>query len=204
MSITLNRDITTWYEETDEKPWWRIDYPPVAAYLSLLFGKIYQTIEPSSMKQQFGYESESLKSYMRFTSLLVDLLCLFPPIYCLSSTFQRKTPQLLLLIFLLKPDSILIDHGHFQYNSLILGLILLAFHFMLQQQYLLTCFLFTITIHSKQMAVYYSMAFLAGLIGLTYQHYRYNRVKFVTELMKYGLVVLVTSLLLWLPWFGSL
>lgn len=65
---------------------------------------------------------------MRFTSLLVDIICLFPPVYLLSTLLQKNVPQLLLLIVLLKPDAILIDHGHFQYNSLILGLILLGFY----------------------------------------------------------------------------
>lgn len=84
------------------------------------------------MQLQKGYESESLKVYMRFTSLLVDLIFLFPPIYLLSNYLQKKIPQLFLLLLLLKPDVILIDHGHFQYNSLILGLILMAFYCLLK------------------------------------------------------------------------
>ena len=141
---------------------------------------------------------------MRLTCLLVDMICLFPPMYLLSSIFQRKLPQLLLLLFLIKPDAILIDHGHFQYNSLILGLILLSFYCMLNQQYYLTCLLFTITIHSKQMAVYYSLAFLSALIGLTYQQLKYDRAKFMSELLKYATIVVVVSIAIWAPWMGSL
>jgi alpha-1,3-glucosyltransferase len=55
MSITLNRNMRNWYEEIGEEPWWRIDYPPVAAYLSYIFGKIYQSIEPDAMRIQRGY-----------------------------------------------------------------------------------------------------------------------------------------------------
>lgn len=55
MSVTLNRSITSWYEENDEQPWWRIDYPPIAAYISYLFGKTYKTIESESMLIQRGY-----------------------------------------------------------------------------------------------------------------------------------------------------
>ena len=156
------------------------------------------------MKIQFGYESETLKVYMRLTSIFVDLVCLFIPVYLISTHFQKKLPQLFLLIFLIKPDAILIDHGHFQYNSLILGLILLSFYFMLEQKYYLTCLFFTITVHSKQMAVYYALAFLSGLVGLTYQHYRYDKAKFIAELVKYGLIVFVVSIAIWAPWFGSL
>lgn len=53
------------------------------------------------------------------------------------------------------------------------------------------------------MSVYYSLAFLSALIGLTYQQLKYNKVKVVVELVKYGMIVLLTSLLIWLPWFGT-
>lgn len=68
---------------------------------------------------------------MRFTVLLVDCLFLFPPIVLLCRQANRHLASLLILVVLFKPDVILIDHGHFQYNSLILGLILLSFYFLL-------------------------------------------------------------------------
>lgn len=55
MSITVNRHIHSWYEEYDAIPWWRIDYPPVAAYLSFFFGFIYKNVEPEAMALQRGY-----------------------------------------------------------------------------------------------------------------------------------------------------
>ena len=152
MSITLHRPISSWYEELEDTIWWRIDYPPVAAYLSFFFGKIYNYWDPQALEVQNGYESESLKSYMRFTVLFVDLF---------------------------KPDVILIDHGHFQYNSLILGLILAAFYLIKTKNYYLACILYTIAVHSKQMAVYYALAFLGGLIGLTFSENKHNKAKVV-------------------------
>ncbi len=104
---------------------------------------------------------------MRFTVLLVDILFLFPPIVLLSRELNKYLGSLLILTALLRPDLILIDHGHFQYNSLILGLILLSFYFLLKGKYYSLCVCYTIAIHSKQMAVYYSIAFFASLIGLT-------------------------------------
>jgi alpha-1,3-glucosyltransferase len=70
---------------------------------------------------------------MRFTALLVDVVCLFPPVYLLAFELQKKVPQIFLLIVMIKPDAILIDHGHFQYNSLILGLILMSFYCILNK-----------------------------------------------------------------------
>ena len=155
------------------------------------------------MKLQFGYESESLKVYMRFTSLIVDLALVFPAMYMLSGLFSKKLPQLFLFLLLIKPDAIFIDHGHFQYNCLVLGLILLAFYCLLTERYYLTCFLFTCSIHAKQMSVYYSLAFLSALIGLTYNQLKFNKVRVLVELLKYGMIVVIVSLIIWLPWLGT-
>lgn len=116
---------------------------------------------------------------MRFSALAVDFLFLFPPIYLLSNYLERRMGELFMLIVLLKPDVILIDHGHFQYNSLILGLILLGFYLMLKGHWYAVCVVFTLAVHAKQMAVYYALAFLAGLVGLTYQQCRFDRAKFM-------------------------
>lgn len=106
---------------------------------------------------------------MRFTVLLVELLLLFPAVILLAKQYSKFTVNIFILVFLFKPDVILIDHGHFQYNSLILGLILLSFYCILNKKYYLACLMYTIAIHSKQMAVYYSLAFFTALIGLAFR-----------------------------------
>ena len=133
---------------------------------------------------QRGYESDNLTTYMRLTTLLVDLIFLFPPIYLLSTKLPSnpqisiKTFSLITLLgFLLKPDLILIDHGHFQYNSLILGLILSAFYLLLNGNYYSCCVFFTIAIGCKQMAVYFALAFFAALLGVTIRDYRQRSAK---------------------------
>jgi len=68
---------------------------------------------------------------MKLTTLAVELVFLFPPIILLSYKSKQIYTKIMLLTILVKPDIILIDHGHFQYNSLILGLILLGFYFLL-------------------------------------------------------------------------
>ena len=104
-----------------------------------------------------------------------------------------------LFSLLIKPDIILIDHGHFQYNSLILGLILSAFYCLLNRNYYQCCVYFTIALHSKQMAFYYALAFFSGLIGKTMADYKSNKVKIMGQLLKYGMIVLLVSFIIWFP-----
>lgn len=44
MAITVNRPVSLWYTEHTQNPWWRIDYPPIAAYLSYILGQICNKI----------------------------------------------------------------------------------------------------------------------------------------------------------------
>ena len=54
------------------------------------------------------------------------------------------------------------------------------------------------------MSVYFSLAFFAALIGLTYRRYgRHRREKFIGECIFYGIIVLLTTFVLWLPWIVS-
>jgi alpha-1,3-glucosyltransferase len=116
---------------------------------------------------------------MRFTVILVDAVFLIPAIVMVGRQFSRHVSHLLVVVLLLKPDVLLIDHGHFQYNSLILGLILLAFLCLLTKRYYLACLLYTVAVHAKQMATYYSLAFLAALLGLAFREHRHKRSRLI-------------------------
>lgn len=162
------------------------------------------------MKIQKGYESASLIAFMRFTVLLIDCLFLFPSIYlickyCSPIRYRNKSIYFaLIFLILIKPDQILIDHGHLQYNCLMLGLILYAFYFMIVGRRYLCCFIFTLAINCKLMSVYYSLAFMAGLIGLSYRkHGIHRKSKIIQECLFYGAILFLTTFILWIPWMHS-
>lgn len=146
---------------------------------------------------------------MRFTSLLTDLIFLMPSLYLLlnllSFSKSKSIPifNMSLLVLYLKPDQILVDHGHFQYNSLMLGLIIYALYCMLTKKYYVCCVFFTIALNCKQMSFYYAFGFLFGLIGLTYQQYKRRIQKFIVQLIIYGAIVIGVTVIIWLPWMRS-
>jgi alpha-1,3-glucosyltransferase len=205
MSITVNRSLDGWYWEGDST-WWRIDYPPIAAYLSYIFGLIYYSIEPQSLLLQQGYESESLTAYMRFTTLLTDLLFLIPALTLLishTSPFHKPPTHLFfasVLLVLLKPDIILIDHGHFQYNSVALGLIIYSIYCVLTDRLYLCCVLFTLAINTKQMSAYYCLGFPAVLVGRTLIRYSRQYGKVRLRVLVFGVIVVGVCAVLWIPW----
>ena len=71
-----------------------------------------------------------------------------------------------LLTNLFYPLLILIDHGHFQFNSISLGLALLAFVMATEQKtILLSALFFTLSLNYKQMELYHAVPIFVYLLS---------------------------------------
>lgn len=118
-----------------------------------------------------GIETPTSKIYMRFTVLALDLLIYIPSLihFINSSPLLRfrskRARQVAFFTLLIQPALLLIDSGHFQYNSVMLGLTLQAFNFFGQGRDLLGAICFVASLGFKQMALYYSPAIFAYLLG---------------------------------------
>jgi alpha-1,3-glucosyltransferase len=72
------------------------------------------------------------------------------------------------VIATLQPALILVDHGHFQYNTVALGLALWSFYFMTRPQFsncVWGSILFVLALSFKQMTLYYAPAVFSYLLG---------------------------------------
>lgn len=63
------------------------------------------------------------------------------------------------------PALIIIDHGHFQYNSVSLGLALAGYAAICTNRDLIGAALYTLAFNHKHMALYYAPAFFGHLLG---------------------------------------
>jgi alpha-1,3-glucosyltransferase len=85
MEITLNLKAQEWYVETLDNSlnYWRIDYPPLSAYVSLFFGYISDFFYPESMVlfKSRGYENLEHKVFMRLSVIFCDVLLFFSALY---------------------------------------------------------------------------------------------------------------------------
>ena len=115
-----------------------------------------------------GFESESLKGFMRLTVLISEFLLMVPPVHGIVSVMQKKSLQRkwsLFLFILLQPCLNLIDHGHFQYNCVMLGFSAWAFYFILLKKWGLAAIAFSASLLFKQMALFYALPFFFYLLS---------------------------------------
>jgi alpha-1,3-glucosyltransferase len=171
MEITTHLPISQWYFYDLE--YWGLDYPPMTAYHSWLMGTIGSFIDPSwfSLYSSRGLEQQLLKVYMRATVVISEYFTYIPAAVILIRRFSsirgvnKWESSIALVAILMQPATILIDHGHFQYNTVMLGFVLASMGCLFSDHHVYACVFFVSGLCYKQMALYYAPAIFAYLLG---------------------------------------
>ena len=201
--LALHTPASEWYVETPRNnlSYWGLDYPPASGYQSWLCGKAIAAVEPAAVAlgSSHGYETPSSKRLMRLSVLFFDCVCFFPAALAAVRALHgaRASPADVawaLAAVLLQPAFVLIDHGHFQYNNISLGLAAAAIAAIARGAPVLGSVLYTLSFNHKQMALFYAPAFFAHLLGRCLKARRP-----VLEVARLGAAVIGTMLVLWAP-----
>ncbi|KAF0332128.1 putative dolichyl pyrophosphate Man9GlcNAc2 alpha-1,3-glucosyltransferase [Colletotrichum sp. SAR11_59] len=171
MEITTQIPVSQWYFH--DLQWWGLDYPPLTAYHSWLCGKVGALIDPSwfELYNSRGSDDPTLKIFMRATVIVSEYLIYIPAAVIFVRRFSRHsgvptwTAWMALVAILLQPGTILIDHVHFQYNTVMLGSVLASMSSMLAGRYLWSAVFFVAALGFKQMALYYAFSVFSFLLG---------------------------------------
>ncbi|XP_006848211.2 probable dolichyl pyrophosphate Man9GlcNAc2 alpha-1,3-glucosyltransferase [Amborella trichopoda] len=206
MEITINIPPREWYKNTtfNHLAYWGLDYPPLTAYQSYFHGIFLRALDPNSvaLSSSRGYETPLSKLLMRWTVLSSDALVFFPAALYFVIVYYagRKDDEVAwqLAMILLLPGVILIDHGHFQYNCISLGLTIGAVAAIISENDVLASVLYCLALNHKQMSAYYAPAFFGHLLGKCIR-----RKNPLLETMKLGFVVFGTFIIVWWPYLSS-
>jgi alpha-1,3-glucosyltransferase len=172
MELTAHLPISQWYFH--DLPYWGLDYPPLTAYHSYLLGRIGSYINPSwfSLHISRGNEDPLLKVFMRTTVIVSEYLIYVPAAVIFVRRFSRHLgvqtwdSAVALTAILMQPATILVDHVHFQYNTVMLGFVLASMSSVLAGRLSWACVFFVAALGFKQMALYYAPAVFAYLLGV--------------------------------------
>lgn len=218
--ITVHTPSNKWYHNTTQNDlqYWGLDYPPLTAYHSLLMGLVADWLEPESVRlfASRGYESDTHKTFMRWTVFLSDIYLYVTAVLCICIDAERvlgkepKEPKCVLkrtdistTLFLLYPGIILIDYGHFQYNCVSLGFFLWATFFIIaiRNDTLATIF-FVCALNYKQMELYHALPFFFYLFRKCFIGMPLGRGKlshFVRCFNKLAIAVIACFVIIWYP-----
>ena len=204
MELTLHLPATLWYYY--DLPYWGLDYPPLTAYVSWLCGYIFSWIEPPmvAFETSRGYETDTSKFLMRLSVLAADFLCFIPAVALFTQLHYRHTKTttahaLMLFITVIHPAYLLIDHGHFQYNCVVLGLVTYAIVGLCSGWQLMAAVLFCLALSFKQMALYYAPVFFVFLLSDSCARSS-SLAALVVRVALLGATVVSTFTLMLLPW----
>lgn len=223
MELTIYLPVKEWYTNSgiNTIEYWPLDYPPMSGYHSYILGKILNKFIPDSVEFQesHGYESPMFKMVMRFFALIsdvvtfhlgVNLFCWYIFIYLKKRKNKKPSYTLyyiVLLLVLINPLMIIIDHGHFQFNNVMHGFFVLALFFLYSENYILAIIFYSFCINFKQMGLYYAIPFpLYVLKKLFFNNSKKDNNNSFLSLIYvalYGIVTLITNIIIYLPWLKS-
>ena len=170
MEVTANLPLADWYRNTTQNDlnYWGLDYPPLTAYAAWALGRVANLTNPVVVElgTSRGIESPAAVVFMRLSALLFDLIIYIPAILAYAQLQSTESAPQLLLLLLLEPALLLMDHGHFQWNSLSLGLAMCAVTAIAKRRYLVGSAAFALALNVKQMQLYYAPAFFIFLLAV--------------------------------------
>lgn len=179
MEITVNLPISEWYVNTSSNDllFWGLDYPPLTAYHSYLLGRIAKSLNPQWVElfKSRGIESGDHKRFMRSTVLVSDFVIFILPVlfYCsITTKLFRKSAKLsefsVAVLMLTFPGLILVDHGHFQYNCVSLGLFITSLILYSKDFDILGSIAFCLSLLYKQMELYHALPIFFYLLSKSF------------------------------------
>ena len=106
---------------------------------------------------------------MRLSVIVCDLLVYMPACYIAARTHYSRVPWPRQFeatgLLLMQSALLIIDHGHFQYNGVCLGLCLYAVAAFATNRFHTAAILFSLALNFKQIALYFALPFFFALLS---------------------------------------
>jgi alpha-1,3-glucosyltransferase len=155
LAITQSVPFYEWY--TEARSPWTLDYPPFFAYFEFLLGSVAQWVDSNIIDvNALGYRSFALIAFQRLSVILVSDLILSVGVY---SVLPRNNKQVGLVLTLFSSSLFVVDHIHFQYNGMLLGLLLLAISFANSRRFYFSAAAFMILVCFKHIYLFSAPVF---------------------------------------------
>lgn len=184
---------------------WTLDYPPLFAYFELFLSQIAYYFDKNmlkvyltNLKQIFekSYRSMTTIIFQRISVILSEVVLLISIFLFKSKSnhlsyliFYFSQNSVIYYIFLFNPCLLLVDNIHFQYNGMLIGLLLISIYFISRGQDYFGAIFFIILFNFKHLFI-----LLAPVYGIyLLKHYCIDRSSIINFLVM-GFTVIVCNL----------
>ncbi|RMX62469.1 hypothetical protein KXD40_002759 [Peronospora effusa] len=177
LSLTHKLPRRLWYHEDTSE--WTLDYPPFFAYFENILSLVAAVIDKSMLEiSSTPVLSPSLVLFQRLSVVVSDVVLFYalhaycsswPTVTTTEWAFSKAKRLAIMLVTVLDAGLLFVDHIHFQYNGMLLGLLILsATKFRLHQD-LQGALLYTVLLMFKHIYLYAAPLYFIYLLG----HYCY-------------------------------
>ncbi|XP_014246209.1 probable dolichyl pyrophosphate Glc1Man9GlcNAc2 alpha-1,3-glucosyltransferase [Cimex lectularius] len=210
LAITYNLPMKKWYVDNTSE--WTLDYPPFFAWFEYFLSQFAAFVNPKMLElTNLNYSSTSAVVFQRMTVIISDLvlavgtkrlstyLSNHPKKKCSKKKSKWRSPSTIFeLLVLVNVGLLIVDHMHFQYNGVLLGILLISISYVLSDEHLLGAFWFTFLLNMKHIFLYMAPAYGIYLLKnycVTYKQGKFCIKSTAVQLMKLGSVVLGVTFL---------
>uniref|UniRef100_A0A8R1HLM1 Alpha-1,3-glucosyltransferase n=1 Tax=Caenorhabditis japonica TaxID=281687 RepID=A0A8R1HLM1_CAEJA len=144
-----------------------------------------------------GLETIAHKMFMRVSAILPFYLIYIPTlVYLISGKSVMHS-----VFALFYPGLLVIDNGHFQYNSVSLGLFLAMILCLFRNRVYLGSVFFVAALNYKQMELYHALPVFVFILSKSVN--KTEPMQSLIKIIKIGMVVICSFILLWLPFIAT-
>jgi alpha-1,3-glucosyltransferase len=194
LAITHTLPLREWYFANRSE--WSLDYPPLFAYFENLLSYVAVVFDSRMVDiDNLDYASKATIYFQRSSVIACDAVL---PIavwrYAHSSCASCEAAMVLFTLSICNAGLLLVDHIHFQYNGMLLGLLVFCFDLANRKQHLQLAFVFSVLVLMKHLFVCMVPVFGVYLIAA---HCRRGDKQRSFSIFKFGsLVTVALSILL--------
>jgi alpha-1,3-glucosyltransferase len=175
LAITHSHHVKDWYADGASASIWTLDYPPFFAWFEYGLAALGSMVPPLrpflDVTQNYYQQCSSFDACLLFQRLTVIASeCILFAAVCFA-TMRQSTSCRSIAIFLIlcHPGLIIVDHIHFQYNGMLLGLLLIAMSMASYGNDVLATVSFTMLLCFKHIFLYVAPAFGCYYLGLIWR-----------------------------------
>ena len=137
LAITSSKPLEEWYFENTSQ--WTLDYPPFFAYFEWILAQAAKFVDPGMLNvTNLNYASDATVFFQRLSVIISDFVLLagiwafthtWPTSRLTESATSRCKVAIVGALTFLNPGLVIVDHIHFQYNGMMLGILLISISF---------------------------------------------------------------------------